>query len=226
MSSYPPYIPPADAAFANWLTNFNALLTATPTDFGLTAGDAVIVDGVTTTWDAAYALAIDPPTRTVATVADKDAARASAEAIVRPYAVAISLDAGVSNLNKAAIGVTVRSTTPTPIPPPANAPELGIQSAIPLQQTLTFKEPGAAGKAKPFGVVGMEVFRSIGVAPAVDPSLAAYNNTVTKSPFRQSFTSAHQGQVVTYFCRWTTRSGPDGVAQKGPWSAPLALTVM
>ena len=226
MSSYPPYLPPKDADFANWLTNFDTLLTANPTDFGLEIADAAAVAAVTTTWDAAYALAIDPPTRTVATVADKDAARASAEAVVRPFAVSISLNSGVTNTNKAAIGVTIPSTTPTPVPPPAAAPALSLQSAIALEQTLAYKDPGAVGKAKPFGVVGCEIFRAVGVAAAVDPAVAVYNATVTKSPFKQGFAAEDQGKIVTYFARWTTRSGPDGVAQKGPWSAPLSLTVM
>jgi hypothetical protein len=226
MSSYPPYIPPADADFSNWLVNFDTLLTAAPATYGLDAPDAAAVANVTATWVAAYALAIDPGTRTSATVADKDAARAAAEVVVRPFAVSISLNSAVTNLDKTAIGVTVRSTTPTPIPAPTVAPEVGIQSAIPMLQTLTYKEPGATGKSKPFGVVGVEVFRSIGVVAATDPAQASYNGTVTKSPFRQSFAAEDQGKICTYFTRFVTRSGPSGVAQAGPWSAPLSLVVM
>lgn len=226
MSSYPPYIPPADAAFDAWLDNFSNLLTANPSDFGLTAPDAAAVAAVYGTWNTAYGIAVDPVTRTSPAIAAKDAARASAEAVVRPFAVQISVNPAVTNANKTAIGVTVRSTTPTPIPPPTDMPELGLQSAIPLEMLMSYKVPGAVGKSKPFGSIGVEVFRAVGDVPAIDPAQATYNGTFTKSPFRQRFTAEDQGKTVTYFARFVTRSGPEGEAQKGPWSAPLVLTVM
>lgn len=221
-----PYIPASDALFSAWLLNFSTLLTAAPTVYGLTAPDAVNVAGVNSTYQAAYTTATDPITRTAGTVAAKDVARAAAEAVVRPYAVAISLNPAVADMSKADIGVTIRATTPTPVPAPSTAPIIAIDSAIPLQQTLSYKEPGATGKYKPAGVVGCEIYRAIGTVAAVDPTQATYFGTVTKSPFRIPFGSGDQGKVCTYFGRWVTRSGPSGLAQAGPFSAPLVVTVM
>ena len=226
MSSYPSYIPAQDGLFSTWLANFEALLSAAPATYGLDATDATNVNGVNSIFQAAYTLAIDPYTRTSPTVADKDAARASAEATVRPLAVRVSANAGVTNEDKLAIGVTVRSTVPTPIPPPTEAPTIGIESAIPLQQLLTSKVAGTVGKAKPFGSVSLEVYRSVGVVAATDPTQALFIGLYTKSPFRQNFIAEDQGKIVTYFCRYNTRSGPEGESQTGPWSAPLNLSVM
>lgn len=220
------YIPAPDALFNDWVINFSTKLTDSPTTYALSAADALIVAGVRSTWVAAYALAVAPATRTSGTIASKDAARLSAEATIRPFAVAISLSPAVTNAAKVDIGVTVRSTVPTPVPAPTTAPILAIESAIPLQQTLRYAEPGAAGKYKPAGVIGCEVFRSVGTVAATDPAQASYVGTVTKAPFKQSFVSSEQGKVVTYFARWSTRSGPGGVSQSGPFSAPLVLTVM
>lgn len=225
MASYPDYVPAPDADFDNWLQNFDALLTGAPTDFGLTAPDAVVVAGVAATWFAAYNLAIDPPTRTPVTVAAKDAARAAAEGVVRPYAVSISLNPAVDPGDKVAIGVTLRSEVPTPIPAPTTAPELGLQSIILGQATLTFKEVGGVGKSKPFGVVGLEVRRTLGVAPAVDPAAALSVGIFTKSPWRLPNSSGDAGKVQTVFARWITRSGPSGVSQSGPWAAPLSWVI-
>ena len=220
------YIPTRDADFNNWIVNFSALLTLTPVVYGLTAPVAASVAAVTSTWADAYAAATNPSTRTAPSVAAKDSARVAAEALVRPYAVTISLNPAVSDLDKTAIGVTVRATVPTPVPAPTVAPSIDIESAIALQQTLTYKTPGASGKYKPPGVIGVEVFRAIGVVAATDPSQASYAGTVTKSPFRQTFSSEDQGKKVTYFCRYATRSGPGGVSQPGPFSAPLVLSIM
>ena len=197
---------------------FDTLLTAAPGTYGLTAPDAVTVAAATAIWTAAYALAVNPATRTAGTVAAKDNARASAESVVRPFAVNISLNAAVAPAAKTDIGVTVRSTTPTPIPAPTDAPVNGLTSQIPTVATMTYKEDGAVGKSKPFGVVGVEVFAAVGDTFTSDPTDASYRETVTKSPYTLTFTQAERGKAASVFTRWITRSGPSGKAQVGPFS--------
>jgi hypothetical protein len=226
MASYPPYLPPSDPLFATWLQNFSTLTIADPALYGLSVPDAAAVEAANDIFQAAYILATDPATRTAPTVAAKDVARASAEAVTRPYAVQVSRNASVTDANKLAVGVTVPSLVPTPIPAPVEAPIVGIQSATPLNQLLTYSVAGVVGKSKPFGAIGTQIFRVVGVVAATDPAQALYDSTVTKSPFRQGFDSEDQGKLVTYFARFITRSGSGGEAQPGPWSAPLTLTVM
>lgn len=221
-----PYIPNKDADFNDWFENFKTLINANPTNYGLVAGDATAIVAVWTPWTAAYTAAINPATRTSATIATKDGARASAEAVVRPYAIRIRNNDAVSDALKIGVGVTVPSFPPTPIPAPTDAPALSIVQAIPLTQRLGYKTVGAIGKAKPFGVIGVEIWRAIGVAPAVDPNQCEYNGVYTKSPLTQEFDAGDQGKIVTYFARFITRSGPAGKAQTGPWSAALTLYVI
>ena len=225
MPAYPSYIPARDADCAAWATNFDTLLTAAPATYGLSAPDAVAVAAVVAPFISALTAATDPATRTPGTVAAKDAARAAMEAVVRPYAVRISKNPAVTNEDKTAIGVTVPSTTPTPIPAPAVAPELGVLAITPLNLKGTYKAAGASNKAKPFGVIGVEIAIAIGVAHTVDPNAATYVKTVTKSPFNLSFSSSDQGKNLTVFGRFVTRGGPGGEAQSGPWSAPLQTFV-
>lgn len=108
-----PYWPTTDDGLLLWLANFSALLTAAPTDYGLVAGDAVIVAAQNTAWIAAKALVDDPDTRTPSNVAAKDAVRVNVEEVVQPYAQLISINPAVLNGDKVAIGVTVRITTRT-----------------------------------------------------------------------------------------------------------------
>jgi hypothetical protein len=221
-----PYIPNRDADLSNWMANFSSLITAGPATYGLTAPDAVTIAFQNSQFQAAYLLATNPATRTAPTVAAKDAARFAAVAIIRPYAIRIRNNGAVSDLAKVALGLTIPSTTPTPIPAPTTAPLLSIVNAIPLQQTLGYREPGSAGKAKPYGVIGVEIWRAVGTVPAIDPSQAEYYATATKSPFRATFTAPQVGKICTYFGRYVTRSGPGGIAQAGPFSAPLAVSVI
>jgi hypothetical protein len=222
-----PYIPARDADFSAWLLNFSTLLTATPAAFGLVAGDAVIVAAQNTAFQAAYLLATDPGTRTSPTVAAKDAARVTAEGVVRPYAVGISRNAAVTPENKTAIGVNLPNTAPVPVPPPLTFPQLGFRSAEPLTHVLQYQDSGlGTGKRKPFGAIACELWRSVGTVAATDPAQARFYGLFTKSPLRSSFEAPEVGKVCTYFARWTTRSGPAGAAQPGPWSAPLTIAVI
>lgn len=221
------YIPASDAGFDTWLTNFSTLLTASPTTYGLTAPDAVAVAAERTAYHAAYVAASDPGTRTSVTVAAKDAAKASALAVVRPYAVSISLNAGVTDGDKTDIGVTVRKLVPTPVPPPITVPVFALVAAIPGQHQLRYYDTSTpTSKAKPPGAIGLQVWRAVGTVPAVDPAQATYYDTWTKSPNVSTFTAGDVGKQATYFGRWVTRGGPGGATQVGPWSAPLTLAVM
>lgn len=223
----PSYIPASDAAFDTWLTNFSAKLTADPTTYGLTAPDAVIVAGVTTAWSAAYALASAPATRTSVTIQDKTNARNTATATVRPYAVQISLNAGVTDANKTAIGVTVAKTVPTPVPPPLTWPTLTLNSASPKVMNIAYRDSATpTSKSKPFGVTGCQVFVGVGVTPAISPSACAFFAQWTKSPAVANFDASQEGMKATFFARWMTTSGPGGVAQFGPWSPPVTFTII
>ena len=221
-----PYIPAQDAAFDNWLVNYATLIASTPVAYGLTAGDATAITAVRNGWSSAYASAVNPTTRTSATIAAKDGARASAESTCRPFAIRIRDNAAVSSALKVGLGLTVPNSPPSPIPAPTVAPALALVSAIGLEQTLGYRDPSASGKAKPFGSIGVEVWRTVGTVAATDPAQTGFVGTITKSPFKQTYDAADQGKIVTFFARFVTRSGPGGVAQTGPWSARLALTVM
>lgn len=220
------YIPKRDADAAIWFENFSTLLTANPTLYGLTAPIALVVAGVNATFQSAFLTSSNPSTRTAGTVAAKDVARAQAELVTRPYAVLISLNAAVSDMDKADIGVTIRQTVPSPIPAPMDAPDLSIQSAIPNQVRLTYKTPGTIGRAKPFGSIGVELIASIGTVFATDPSQCSPAGTWTRAPFQFQIDPTDAGKKISLFARYVTRSGPGGQAQAGPWSTPLNFVAM
>jgi hypothetical protein len=222
-----PYIPNKDSLFDNWINNFADLITASPATYGLTGGDAATIQAQADAWSAAYALAINPATRTKPTVADKDAARAAALSIIRPYAIQIRNNAGVSNMDKADLGLTIPDLTPTPVPPPVTSPTLSLVSAISLQHQLNFRDSAfPLLKRKPVGSTSMQLWRAIGTVAATDPSQAGFYNSITKTPFVSQFDAGDRGKHCTYFARWATRSGAGGIAYYGPWSDLLDVIIL
>lgn len=221
------YIPPKDADFRTFLNNFAALITATPAAYGLAAPDAVIIQAQADAFDGAYVTANSAETRTPAAIAAKDAIRAEAEATIRPYAQDIARSSAVSNELKVGLGLNLPNPTRPPIPPPVVAPQVLLDNATPGQHKLRYRDSSSpAGKAKPVGAIGVELYRTIGIAPAVDPDAANYLGTYTKSPLFAQSAPADKGKTATYFARFVTKSGAGGKAATGPWSAPLSVVII
>lgn len=225
-----PYIPPKDADLVSWAQNFADLISASPATYGLTSGQAATIAAANVTWQAAYATAINPSTRTKPSVADKDAAKAAFLGIARPFAILIRNNQGVSNMDKLDLGLNVPDQTPTPIPVPTSSPGMVFVAATPLQHTLRFNDannPTQRGK-KPDGAIGIEVYRTVGVAPTSDPDAASYIGTYTQNPIAVDFVSGDRTKYATYFARFVIRARPvgtAGAAPRGPWSDPLAAVV-
>lgn len=221
------YIPSTDAGFSAWITNFSSLITASPTTYGLIAGDATAIAAQATSYNAALTVATDPSTRTPSAVAAKDAAKAEALAVVRPYAVQISLNPGVSDEDKTAVGVTVRKLVPSPIPAPVDAPQVSFVSAVPLVTTLKVVNSATpTSKAKPFGAIGIQLFGSVGTVAATDPEQLKFIGQFTKIPLSIDFGSSDQGKICTVAARFVTRGGNGGAAKVGPWSALFSFNVL
>lgn len=215
------YIPSTDAGLLSWADNFSTLITANPTLYGLVAGNAVTIAALVATWDSAYATAINPATRTPASVAAKDSAKGAMVPVLRLFAQQIKNNSGVTNENKTALGIHINDTGPTPVPPPSTAPALTLDSQHHLQMTIRARDQTTpTSNAKPTGVLAGIVFTKIGTAAATDPTEGLFNKIETKTPFVLDFDAADVGKVCTMWSRWTNRKG-----ELGPWSNPLSQNI-
>lgn len=215
------YIPLKDSLCKDWLVNFAARITAAPATYGLTAAEALTICNAVNAFVAAYTIAIDPSTRTRASVADKDAMKAAALAISRPYAQLVRRNNGVSNQDKLDLGLTIVDTSPTPIPAPQTSPILSIVGATPLQHTLRYVDQNTPTKrAKPAGVIFLELMCQTSATPLTDPALIGFKQLSTANPVAVDFVQADAGKTAYYAARWVTRRG-----LLGPWSNIVSFTV-
>lgn len=221
------YIPAPDADFDAWMANFSTLLTADPTAYGEDAPSALVVQNAYDAWEAAYLLATNPATRTSPAIADKDAERVNLDAAARPVAQRINARASVTNTQRSDLGITIRKTTRTPVPPPSTAPAVTLRSQIPGVARMQIRdETTPTTKAKPLGVIGVDLHLFIGDTPPASYEDWPLAKTTGKTPNTLEFTGAQSGMTANVVARWTTRSGPGGVAQKGPWSVVTDFVVM
>lgn len=225
------YIPTSDAALDAWSQNFSTLITANPGIYGLVAGDATTIAAAVSTFHAAYLIAgvsgsipktpLNPAARTSVTVAAKDVAAAAMLGLLRYYAILIRNNPGVLDAQRAALQLTIPKTIPTPIPTPVTYPLLSLAGVTPGQATCYARDSGTPSiKAKPFGVVTLQMMIKYSATVPAGPTLADYFADFTKSPFVCNFLAADAGKTAWCYGRWETRTG-----LRGPWSAALSFVV-
>jgi hypothetical protein len=214
------YIPASDAGFINWSANFETLIAANPTNYGLVAADATAITAADTTWQAAYTLATDPSTRTPATVADKDVQRANAEAVMRPYAMQVNANPAVTDQQRVDLGLTVRATSPTPASQPTDVPLPSLRSQ--QQAAMVFDVRATAtptSRARPAGTDGlqavMEKESSYGAGDWTFQEVAQFLD----NPAQWDAPAGTTGESWRMRCRWFNKAKANGVSLTGPWSA-------
>jgi hypothetical protein len=222
MPQLPSYVPAKNAAFVAWLENFSTLITASPATYGLATGDATTIAAINSAVAAAWALISSPATKTAATVSAFNTEKVNALATIRPYALLISTNAGVSSANKIAVGVNPRTSVPTPITTPTTAPALTAQSTSTAGTIIRYRDSTASPsvKAKPYGVIAMQLYGMASATAVTDPATLTFLGTITKSPFTQLLGSADAGKTAYFAARWQTRKG-----LLGPWSPIISYVV-
>lgn len=216
-----PFIPSKDADVVNWGLNFSTLLTADPPRYGTDAAAALLIQTEFDAFSAAYTLAVDPGTRTPATVAHKDGTKSLFLHDARALAALIRPNQGVDAADKIALGLTIPDPVPTPVPTPTSAPVLSLVGIAATTHTCAYAdELTPTTKKKPTGVIGMCLYRSIAVAAQTvfDTANAVHIANCTKSPFVVDVPGGNTGKVATYWGRWFTRNG-----KFGPLSAPRSV---
>jgi hypothetical protein len=147
---------------------------------------------------------------------DRDTKLAACTAVVFPYATNISQNAGVTNIDKTTIGVTVRSTVRTTIPATADYPIV----------TLRSQANGVCVFDYVTSVPGPSIAAPYGYTPRIRIGIDAGGPTpvndlqdagkFTKSPFTKVFTAGDVGKTVTIAMNYEKRSGTGGQGVEGP----------
>ena len=215
------YLPTRDPELDSWLNNFQTLIAATPTNYGLVTSDATAITAAYTSWHLAYQAAVNPSTRTHGTVATKNTQKRNVTSVVRGYAATIRANRAVSDALKIGIGLHVRDTSPTPVPPPTTVPVLAIANMRQgLQEVRATDESTPSSRARPAGSAGMILFRAIDDAAVTDPAAAQFLAFTGKTDFTCAYAPVDNGKTATYFARWTNAKG-----EMGPWSQPMPVSI-
>ena len=202
------------------LRTFNAAVTAAPSDYGMTDGeaDALAADlnnfeTALDTWDATNA-------EYDARLEAKDAAREQALNRGRAQRKLARAKAGITNQQLSSAGMSVYDNVKTPSASPSSVPFALINFGK-LRHTINFRDKSTPDTdKKPDGILGAEIWLKVGGDAPVDNKDCQYIATDTATPYVYTFDGADAGKTAWYLLRWISKNG-----DKGDWSEAVAATI-
>lgn len=216
------FIPDREADLVTWSTNFDTLITAAPTTYGLTAAQATAYATKHSAFVAAYQTASDPATRSPSNIVAKDTAKLALVAEARMLARIVQATPSVTAQQKSDLGLTVRDAEPSPIPPPAVAPGIVIVSVSGHTVRVRLQDVSApTNRGKPAGVSGATVLSYVGDAPPADAGDWKFEGNTGRTVFDVEFPPA----VAAGSKVWLTAFWFNPRKQSGPAATPASAYV-
>jgi hypothetical protein len=124
--------------------NFSSKITLAPTDYGLTAAQALEYSDLNTLWRSAYEVANDPQQRTIGKVATKNNLEAQIREKSSQLAKIVEATPTVTDEQKIDLGLNVRKV-PEPIGAPGTPTDFAVQVLPDGTLVLTWKCANPAG---------------------------------------------------------------------------------
>lgn len=209
------FLPVKDTELLAWSLNFSTRITATPTAYGLVAGDATAYAALHTNFATTLA-ACDPDERNKIATAAKNTAREALKNSARLLAKRVEGTASVTDAQKLELGLNVRAAS-TPIPAPATAPVIEIVSVVNRTARLKLKaSAGDSARGKPAGVHGAAVFSHVGATPPATNDEWKFEANTNQNVFDIEFPeTVAAGATVWFTAFWfnaKSESGPQATA--------------
>lgn len=215
------WVPAQDQALDAFATNFDTIITANPTDYGLVAGDATAFNTLRLAFTNGLAAATNPSTRTPATVAAKDTARNAMVALLREDARIAQAYPAITNELLSEAGLPIRDAIPSPIPAPVSSPILSMMQTASLQHTLRFRDSVLSNpRSKPPGAIAMQLYVKTTAGAPTQLSDCRFVGQFSRMPAVVDYDGADAGDLAQYIAVWVTARG-----LQGPLSAVFSATI-
>jgi hypothetical protein len=228
------FIPDADSDFAYTALVFARKIEADPARYHLTPEDAAYIAKAVKEFRSALAKATDRHTRTQPTIRAKNAARKTAEKIVRAYGRVIRSNPAISDEDKSSVRIYERKKKCTRKPCPKTAPYIRYLGAYDdggpgsIRHVLKFKDHFCSTTdALPDGAERLELFvewvpqgERIPQSPEEMYGRPWYLRSFTRSRMEVKFPMPPVPMMIVYWGRWADSKG-----EVGPWSQTVAARV-
>ena len=216
------FLPDREAELVTWSTNFDTRITATPTTFGLTAAQATAYSTLHDAFVAAYNAATNDGTNSRSAIITKNTAKAALIANARMLAGIVQKFPGTTNTMRSDLGLTVKDAEPSPIPPPAVAPAVVIESGSGNTVRIRLVDPAApTRRGKPAGVDGIAVFSFVGASAPAEEADWKFEGNTTRTVVDILFPAATAAGAKVWFTAFYFNARK----QSGPAATPVGTNI-
>ncbi len=213
------FLPRTDAGLRVFTKNFGTLLAENFARYGISEEAATAYNELQQTFAERLEASLEPLTSGKRTVFLKNESRDELAAITRSIARQIDNLERTTDDQRQALGLTIRDTTKTPVPPPSTAPLLGTKPTQGRSVLLTLRG-SEERRAKPFGALNATVVTYSGPTPPMSPHDWTFAAIATRSTVELPFGSSDVSDTVWITAFWTSRRG-----QSGPAATPLKVNL-
>jgi hypothetical protein len=208
------FIPRRDVDFHEWQGNLLVHVNLEAGRWGIPPRALEKLEGPGERWKEAFKVAMDPATRTHATVVEKQEVRKEFEAVLRPFIKGrLAYNELVSDADRKEMGLPVHDKKPTPVGPVKSRPELEVKRFELDEHRIVARDSVTKGTGKPAGVAGFEVWRKVGGEPPASDEEWRLVVQAPRSPHKLAYPQSDEGKRVYYRARWVNTRGVPG-----PWS--------
>ena len=213
------YIPSNDAELIAFAKNFKNKTSGTPALYNLTAAANTDLDDLINEFETDVNDHLAQQITARASREKKDTTKKLLSGMLRSQAQTAQ-KSGISNEQRADLGLTVIDSVKTPVGAPQTRPVAEVDTSQPLRHLITFFDNESESRGKPAGVRGAQVWVKIGGEPTMNESEYKYLATDTASPYLAVHKSEDVGKQAHYLLRWENSKG-----EPGAWSTIVSATI-
>ena len=220
------YIPQALGPFQEYTANFIRVVSAAPTDFGLTTAKVTPLSDSFAAYNAKRDAYNNAKSVLDGAAKGQEDARDDTIVVLREVAQFIQTRKETTDEQRGELHLPIHKDGRTPVPPPASIPNLRVEVERGGRHEVVFSDAATPDRdRKPEGVMGCEIHEFILEPGATAPSDYASWPLVgidTHNPYLRIHPPEHVGKDAIYVGRWLNAKG-----EPGPWgqsSAPQTVT--
>jgi hypothetical protein len=218
-------IPKRDPQLVPFSTNWNTRLNADFASFDITDAQAKAYTDLHVPYIAAVSAlttAREAGTRSKSLTETRDTTRDALLKYARELYTTIQADNAVTDANKVLLGIHIRKTEPSRVPPPTERPGMEVVSVVARTVEVRIWDTASSTKrGKPANAVSAFVYTFAGATYPTDPTLWQFNGPATKSTYEIVFPDTIANGAQVWVCAaWVNRKG-----ETGPVSVPVTTFV-
>ena len=194
------FLPDREAELVTWTNSFSEIISDQPTAVSLTAAQATEFAALNAAWIAAFNACNNESTDSTSATILKSQTKAAVIAKARELARIVQSSPSVTDVQRAALGLTVPDSVISYIPVPTIRPTVMVKSVV--ENTVELRlidQANPTRRGRPADIAGASIYSFVGPTPPVDTNGWFHQGNSTRMQFGVSFPAGLPAGTLVHF---------------------------